>query len=107
MREKISFGDFEKRYLAQPDGYLSVWFSFERSQQEESYEGTSTCLFLEMDMVSPHRLEDGKIRFLSVQIDTKEQAEKAVRYLRETQRLLNESLERNFADSQESLSTLP
>lgn len=110
-RDKLDFKDFEENYINRPDGYLSVWFSFINPKEDSDYEEfhelgeevKANRLILQMDMVYPPRLGDGKIVFLCVEINTQEEYEKAVSYLRKTQNLLKESLDENFKSSEEEV----
>ncbi len=110
MAQEISFKDFEDNFINSPDGYLSVWFSFSNPKEDPDFpeadepeDSIPERLILKMDMMVPSRLSDGKVKFLQVIIDTKEQYEKSIKYLRNTQQLLHESLENNFTSSEEEL----
>lgn len=114
MYQSLSFDEFEKNFINQPDrGYLSVWFEFinpkEDSDYEEYLEPEDTKpkrTILKMDMVLPSRLLDGQITFYEVEIHTKEQYSKSVKYLREAQNLLKESLDKNFTSGDETITEI-
>ncbi len=112
MYTEISFEQFEKEFINSPGGYLSVWFSFENPKERPDWEESNESeeikpkrTILSMYTVVPCRLKDGKINFVEVVISTKEQYKKSVKYLMETQRLLNESLNENFKNGEETIAT--
>jgi hypothetical protein len=111
--KEISFSEFEENYINRPDGYLSIWFSFEDPREESGNKEfklpddvKSKRAVLEMDMVFPSRLQDRKIQFISVEISTSVEYLKATVYLRKTQALFMQSLNKNFESSDETIAEI-
>jgi hypothetical protein len=105
-RDRISFEDFKNSFIAQPDGYFPVY-----SCLDEDYEGEPLRVF-RLDMICEWRLTDGKVKFLEVPFDTKEQFDEMVAYLRVATDLLNKAIveqigELTYKDSKQESEAIP
>ncbi len=85
--DRISFQDFEEHYINKPDGYFPVYAYFDECS-ESGYRKV-----VKLDMICEWRLHDGKVRFLQVPFDTKDEFEQIIGYLRETERLLSKAID--------------
>lgn len=100
-RDTISFEDFKKHFIDQPDGYFSVYAGFEEDDESENLR------ILNLDMICEWRLTDGKVKFVSVPFETEEQFNRIIAYLKVTAAMLNEAIlkrvgELDYASTRES-----
>lgn len=100
-RMHYTFEEFKEVYIAQPDGYFSVYSSFDENDDGENLR------VVKLDMICEWRLPDGKVRFIEVEFSTKEQLDEIVSYLKLTADMLNKAiLERidrlDFSSTKES-----
>ncbi len=85
-RDRISFEDFKKNFIAHPDGYFPVYSCF-----NEDYHGEELRVLL-LDMICEWRLTDGKVKFVEVPFETKEQLDELIAYLHLTAGLLHAAI---------------
>lgn len=85
-RERISFEDFKKHFIDQPDGYFAVYSSF-----KEDYHGENLRV-LQLDMICEWRLDDGKVKFVEVPFDTENEFIMLRQYLVLTAGMLNKAI---------------
>ena len=75
--ESISFEDFKENYIAHADGgYYPVYAWFDEDDESNNLK------VVQMDMICQWRLGDGKIRFLEVPFETKEELNEIIAYLK-------------------------
>lgn len=99
-RQNISFEEFKKVYINQPDGFFPVYSRF----AENDYSEPQRILCL--DLICEWRLDDGKVQFLEVPFANEEQFNEIIAYLKVAADLLNKAiLERidslNYTDTQD------
>jgi hypothetical protein len=92
MRQIITFDEFKKHFIEQPDGYLTVWAGFD----ENGIDGTPIRV-VQLDMICQWRLTDGKVKFLAVPFETEEQLREIKVYLRVTTALLAKAIQKNIS----------
>ena len=76
-REIITFSEFKKHFIDQPnpDCYVPVYYSFEEDETGEELR------ILNIDLICNWRLSDGKVKFYSVPFDDDKQFNELIQYL--------------------------
>jgi len=92
LRDTIDFDTFKEHFIDQPDGYFPVYASFEEVDDEDMPEDAQYYKVVELDMICEWRMPDGKVKFIQVPFETKEQLEAIVAYLHVAAGLLHEAI---------------
>lgn len=84
--EHMSYSDFKKHFIDNPDGFMPVYAYF-----GESHEG-ETLKTVRIDFICEWRLTDGKVKFLEVPFDTKVELEQIREYLKVCAKMLHDKI---------------
>ena len=96
VRQTVSFEDFDKYFIEEPDGYMPVYSAF-----QEDDDGNYLKI-VEIDMICEWRLSDGKAKFFQVPYETKEQFDAIIGYLKATAKILNDKILANISEVESS-----
>lgn len=86
LRKEYDFAEFKEHFINQPDGYFPVYSEF-REDQDGNY-----VKILKIDLICEWRLSDGKILFIQVPFETKEQFNEIIEYLKIAANILNKKI---------------
>lgn len=92
MKKIITFNEFKKHFIDHPDGFFSVYSSF-----DEDDEGNFLKV-INLVFICEWRMADKPPMFYSVLFDTEDEFNQIVEYLKVTADLLNKSILSHIED---------